>query len=244
MEDIIWVIRKHDKSKELFVGFVCIILLLIMTACESKTLVFTPTTEEGVVVVPVQQTGKIIVNNAVLRAGPGVDYDQIGTLTNGENVEVIGKTTRGDWLKIIVDGFSKDEEIWVSSDFVTILQDVVSTDANTDVLTDLETPSYTDTAAAYPIPDIPTYTFTAAVSKTPTATNTAVPATLKTPEIPTITSTAKPKPPDTPTIEPTATAVPLTLEPSDPPIYTPTMKPPDTPTYTVQPYPSQTAVSP
>ena len=46
------------------------------------------------------QSGPIVNSGADLRGGPGTDYPVVGGATAGQAVEVIGRSTAGDWLQL------------------------------------------------------------------------------------------------------------------------------------------------
>ncbi|MCC6191449.1 MAG: SH3 domain-containing protein [Anaerolineales bacterium] len=57
-----------------------------------------------------------------VRAGPGTDYDWIGTLIPGQTSEVLGRSPTGAWLKIRYIG-GPDNTGWVLRDFVRVMGD-------------------------------------------------------------------------------------------------------------------------
>jgi hypothetical protein len=57
-----------------------------------------------------------------VRAGPGTDYDLIGTLIPGQSSEILGRSPAGNWLKIRYVG-GPNNEGWVLRDFVRVMGD-------------------------------------------------------------------------------------------------------------------------
>lgn len=51
-----------------------------------------------------------------VRSGPGAGYKVVGWLSEGDEVEVVGKNTEGTWLQII----HKGEKAWVSAKYVDL----------------------------------------------------------------------------------------------------------------------------
>lgn len=178
-------IHNQKISKWVLEGIISIILFITLLGCETPTQTSSPTPKDGANVVSVQMKGKIIVNNAVLRAGPDIEYEQIGTLGEGEIVDVVGETVQDDWLKIEVNGLDEYEEIWVSSDFVSMVTEEASSSDNSNGLLDVDEPTLTITAVA----EMSGYR-----TRTPTFTMTAIPVspTMKPPDTPTNTATSVP----------------------------------------------------
>jgi hypothetical protein len=100
-----------------------------------------------------------------VRAGPGTDYDLIGTLIPGQSSEILGRSPAGNWLKIRYIG-GPDNEGWVLRDFVRVMGDA----PNMPTLVPPPTPTLPPTprpispeveGSATPDPDanrLPTYT--------------------------------------------------------------------------------------
>ena len=65
----------------------------------------------------------VIANNGGLetavRSGPGMRYAQVGQLKDGERAAALGKTSLGEWIKIVVPG-TPDITGWVNASLVTI----------------------------------------------------------------------------------------------------------------------------
>ena len=65
----------------------------------------------------------VIANNGGLetavRSGPGMRYAQVGQLKDGEQAAALGKTSLGEWIKIILPG-TLDITGWVNASLVTI----------------------------------------------------------------------------------------------------------------------------
>jgi hypothetical protein len=57
-----------------------------------------------------------------VRAGPGTDYDLIGTLIPGQSSEILGRSPAGNWLKIRYIG-GPDNTGWVLREFVRVMGD-------------------------------------------------------------------------------------------------------------------------
>ena len=55
----------------------------------------------------------------VVRSGPGTRYDPIGQLKGGEKAPALGKTSLGEWIKIVYPG-TPDGTGWVNASLVTI----------------------------------------------------------------------------------------------------------------------------
>ncbi len=59
-------------------------------------------------------------SNPNLRAGPGTDWNVVGSLKRGDEVSVIGKNEAGDWLQI----FNQSQTRWVAAKFVELNGDI------------------------------------------------------------------------------------------------------------------------
>lgn len=62
----------------------------------------------------------VIVPNLNLRAGPGVDYEVIGSLVEGDTLDIQGRTAGKDWLEVST---TSNFEGWVSAEYVQINED-------------------------------------------------------------------------------------------------------------------------
>jgi len=130
-----------------------------------------------------------VVNTAVLnfRAGPGTEYDVIGTLKRGEPLTVNARTYDGSWLAVTNAGGT---EGWVFTDLLMLgiaLGEVPM--ASTIPPTPTAIPSITPTLTKTPKP---TATDTPSPSPTPSSTDTPRPTLTPTPPLPTVTATAPP----------------------------------------------------
>jgi hypothetical protein len=67
---------------------------------------------------PTSQPHAVVTAEALnLRTGPGISYDKIGLLDQGEGLTVTARTEAGDWLAVtLLDG----TEGWVSADYVDL----------------------------------------------------------------------------------------------------------------------------
>lgn len=70
-------------------------------------------------------TGVVNARRLNIRSGDGIQYRQIGVLTNGAAVDIIGRNEAASWWYIDVDG----ERGWVSADFIILRGDLQYTDA-------------------------------------------------------------------------------------------------------------------
>jgi len=52
-----------------------------------------------------------------VRAGPGADYDRVGVIREGDELEVVSRTPAGDWLEVIA---TDDTKGWVSTAYVVL----------------------------------------------------------------------------------------------------------------------------
>lgn len=166
----------------------------------------------------------------VLRAGPGAQYPQVGTLAAGERLEITGISEDGSWYQVLLPDGSPG---WIVSSSAMVstagpLAEVAIALAPTETPTDTPTP--TDTSTLTPTVT-PSDTATATPSDTPTYTATATDTPSSTP---THTATATDTPSSTPSDTPTATP---TNTPTHPPSNTPLPTP--TPTNTVLPTPTR-----
>lgn len=56
--------------------------------------------------------------NVNIRNGPGVQYEAVGLLEQGQTADIIGVNIDGSWWRITIPG-AEDEKGWVSDDYVT-----------------------------------------------------------------------------------------------------------------------------
>jgi len=67
---------------------------------------------------PIPQPEAIVATEALnVRSGPGVNYDKLRQVKEGEKLKIIGRTEASDWLKIVT---SDGQEGWVAAKFVTV----------------------------------------------------------------------------------------------------------------------------
>ena len=83
------------------------------TATPTLEPVQTPMILPGTFVTPMDGVERMV------RSGPGTRYDPIGQLKGGEKALALGKTSLGEWIKIIVPG-TPDGTGWVNASLVTI----------------------------------------------------------------------------------------------------------------------------
>lgn len=172
----------------------------------------------------------VMADVAPLREGPGVTFERVGTLEQGEHFEIDAAAGDGDWYRL------QESGLWVSAVFV---QEVLETPTETPTGTMTVVPIDTPTTTTTPLPEAtePTATATATTSGA-SASETARPAPLPTNtptlvviDTPTWTPTAQPI--DTPTHTPTATPVLARPTPTpSSPRPSPTLQRIDTPTPT------------
>ncbi len=130
-----------------------------------------------------------VVNTTLLnfRAGPGTEYDIIGTLQRGEPLKITARTRDGAWLAVTrADGtagwvFAKLLALGVKLDEVPVAATIPPTPT--------PIPSITPTPTETPLP---TATSTSPPSPTPSPTDTPRPTFTPTPPPPTATATAPP----------------------------------------------------
>jgi hypothetical protein len=188
MKESVLIFKHGNVYKMIVLGILFLLLLSIIVACDSDTPEPPSPTPILINIVQIQRTGVIVANVAVLRSGPGIDYERVGTLENGEDVKIVGKTTKGDWLLIEASGQEESNQVWVSSDFVSMELDneEPEEDEPSEPLSP-DTPTSRPTTTAIIIqPDTPTYTITSTLPavSTPTFTATAAPATALPPQPP------------------------------------------------------------
>ncbi len=77
----------------------------------------------GQIVVPNGLSGTAL-SNPNLRAGPGTDWNVVGSLKAGDKLSVIGKDATGDWLQIV----NQSQTRWVATRFVQLEGDASKLD--------------------------------------------------------------------------------------------------------------------
>jgi len=178
-----------------------------------------------------------------IRVGPGAGFPVIGQLEPGDQLETLGISDDGRWLKVLrLDGTegwvlfsSAGAQLLGNQQALVIAQapTLTPSDTATSTPTSTNTPTATSTPSATPTSS-PTATPTETLTETFTPTNTLPP------------SLTPPPPTETATETPTQTLVP-TVTPSETPTSTPTptstATPTATPTVTLTPPPTFTATS-
>ena len=87
--------------------------------------------------------------NLNLRSGPGMVYDRLGVLEQGDPLKVTGRNLAGDWLRVIAhDG----QEGWVAASLLEI--NVPLADVTTAQAPSTPTPMYTPTPTVTPTPEL------------------------------------------------------------------------------------------
>jgi outer membrane protein assembly factor BamD (BamD/ComL family)/uncharacterized protein YraI len=164
-------------------------------------------------VTPLPPTPAAVVATEALnvRAGPGINFPVIGVLKRGDTVAVLGRTPKGDWLRVCC--LAGGESGWLSASLV-----------------ETSLPA-TAIPIATEIPNTPTPTPTRTGTPSPLPTASGAP---QTPAPPQPTNPPPPPPPSTPTPVPTATLPP---PPTNTPTRVPTDTPPPPPTNTPTPPP-------
>lgn len=147
-----------NKLNDWMVG--CMMLLLLgLVACggeETPTAVATPsaTATTAVVVQPFFGTYVVAVDIANLRAGPGPEYELLGQVTQGYELELDGVSEDGDWVRATTGG-------WLPLGFLDEAPD--------------ETPTAVVEATETAVPpEQPSPTFTAVPAASPTLTATVL----------------------------------------------------------------------
>ncbi len=162
-------------------------------------------------VTPVKGPAVVIVDVAPLRSGPGVEFEPVGVLAEGEIVTLVGSSPAKDWYRVTLPTPQGGiNEAWVSAEFIAPIRP-----------TSTPLPSWTPSAMPSPTstrkptstlvpPATPTDTPTAAGTRTRTR---AATPTLVSPATPTPTPIAEPAT-DTPTLVPPATPTDIPIEPT------------------------------
>lgn len=131
-----------------------------------------PATDQNSIVV--SQLTALVVLNA--RSGPGIEYQVVGQLNQGQSTQVIGRNPEGTWWQIAYPSGSSGSA-WVSADnqYSTISSDeAVQIAQAPDLPTATNTPLATNTPTEIPT-TIPTATVSIQQTRVPRPTNTPVP---------------------------------------------------------------------
>jgi cell wall-associated NlpC family hydrolase len=72
---------------------------------------------------PVAVPAKVLFENARIRNGPGLDYDNVGTLTSKSNLEVVGR--HGEWLQVRRN--KNSATYWIASELLDIPRSAIYT---------------------------------------------------------------------------------------------------------------------
>lgn len=163
-----------------------------------------------------------------IRVGPGAGFPVVTQLAPGDQLETLGISEDGRWLKVLLlngtEGWvlfsSAGAQLLGNQQVLTVAQGPTLTPSNTPT----DTPTSTNTPTATPTPSA-TETSTNTNTPTPTETHTETPTNTLPP------SFTPPPPTDTPTETPTNTETP-TLTPTETPTSTPTPTSTETPTAT------------
>jgi len=76
----------------------------------------TPTPTPTPIPTPLLPDGVVMVGKLNVRSGPDTSFERVGQLLQGEEIEVTGRTEKGDWLQILYQG----EKQWVSAAYVEL----------------------------------------------------------------------------------------------------------------------------
>jgi hypothetical protein len=83
----------------------------------------TPTpTRPAIRIAQPKEVATVRVDALNLRAGPGTDYEVVGTAHREDELEILGRNTDGTWIQVYA---SDDTEAWVYLDLVTMVEDVL-----------------------------------------------------------------------------------------------------------------------
>lgn len=162
----------------------------------------------------------------IARSGPGSQYPKVADVPTDTELEIVGISEDGGWLKVIL---PDDSEGWLAASAASLIT-FGNLQAVPVALAPTDTPTYTSTPSATPTDtptDTPTPTFTPTDTPTDTPTYTPTPTSTDTPTAtPTPTSTDTPTATSTPSSTPTDTSTPTE---------TATNTPTSTPTLTLTP---------
>jgi LysM repeat protein len=102
---------------------VVVIIIFGLEACtEIPGQTDTSPTPTEVLVIPLNQPGQVNADVVPLRRGPGVEYEQAGTLSRNRSITVVGQSGDGKWYKVELPDYSGDQpSFWVAADFVTLI---------------------------------------------------------------------------------------------------------------------------
>ncbi|MCP4425937.1 MAG: SH3 domain-containing protein, partial [Chloroflexi bacterium] len=92
---------------------------------------------------------EVLVDGGALRAGPGTVYDNVGSVSEGQILQVVGRNEAGDWLVVLT---GEGDEAWLASELVDEV-DVMGMTAVAVPVT--PTPAPTSVVAAPPPPPAP-----------------------------------------------------------------------------------------
>ena len=133
-------------KRVLIIGFVISMAIL---ACNlprgSEADEATPTTENQVSVLAINQTLVVITDVATLRSGPGVNFEVLGSLARDEVVNANGISSNGDWYRIVLEDAIDGQSIaWISTEFVEEMDLLLETSVPTVVFTATDTIEFSD----------------------------------------------------------------------------------------------------
>jgi len=218
--------------------------LLILVACGiagSGGNTATPAAT-AIQITPVSKRLVVIGDVANLRAGPGVAFAQVGTLTRGTTISVVGVTPAGDWYQIMLPELQQGiNQAWILSEFVGPLPTATPTRTTTPtpMPTNLSATATITPTTLGPVPGAPEPLETLVLpSETPLSAphETLTPEPLASPELPSATATLLPiaTPTDIPTTIPTASTAEPLVSP-EPPTNTAQLLPTEDPSPTPEP---------
>lgn len=98
--------------------------LACSTSDSSKEPTATPTAEVKTTPYSPEKEGEVDLEDAPVRNGPGLHFEQIGTLKKGTKLVITGVSSNGDWyrLKTPAGIDPKGKEVWISVLFVKVIQ--------------------------------------------------------------------------------------------------------------------------
>jgi len=166
----------------------------------------TPTETSTPTAVPSGIPVGVVKTDLNVRNGPSTQYDVIGRLSAGAEVEIVGKNSDASWWQIVYSN-SPDGRGWIAAEYAPSQNAGGAPAVATPTLIPTETPTPTDTPTDTPTE---TPTPTDVPTATPTNTSTAVPPTPEPLPTDTPTPTSTPTPPSEPGI--TFSANPLTIK--------------------------------
>ena len=107
-------------------------------------------TPRSVATLIVPMRARIIGDGLQVRVGPGIAYEVMASLAEGDEVNVVGRDEMGDWVKVVLDS---GEEGWVTSGFVDVEGNLKAVPVVTPEPSALPTTELTPTAM--PSPTVP-----------------------------------------------------------------------------------------